>query len=73
MEKIVAYKTTDGVIFKDENTAKSHQGNIDLKAEIKYLVDSNFESILYRTSVHDFIIEHRSDIYKALKKYYRDE
>jgi hypothetical protein len=38
MEKITAYKLTDGSIVEDEGTARDKQAHINMKAELKELI-----------------------------------
>jgi len=63
MKKITAYKTTDGIVFEDENTAQEHQVELDWFEwySINYLPPEPDER-----DVFEWLIENRKEVMKLL-------
>lgn len=67
MEKVPAFKTSDGVLFENEVDAKKHQGVLDFEAwyeenkiygEYGYTVDCS--------SIKEWLLDNRTTILKLL-------
>lgn len=57
MEKITAYKLSDGTIVEDEGTARDKQAHINMKAEFKQLIYNSDMPAAHEDIIERFMVD----------------
>jgi hypothetical protein len=65
IEKVEAYKTTDGMVFAEQANAFGHQRDLDIKAAIKKIIDDHGYRGMSMEEVENIIFENHTAIVSA--------
>jgi len=66
LEKIEAYKTSDGKVHTSEHEAKKHEEKILIKEKIDEIVEEGCYRGMDKDDISNFIIENGAEIFTAL-------
>jgi len=68
VDKIEAFKTSDGQVFTDKKEADKYELAIEVRAELTKIVDDELYNGLDKRTVVDFLIENKSTLFSILSK-----
>jgi hypothetical protein len=69
MEKIQAFKTSDGQIFETKEQANTHQKEIQLKLNVEHFVEKKCYSGMEKEHIVDMILDNRLKLLSILNHF----
>jgi len=66
VEKIEAFKTSDGKVFTSKHEANAHEEKIIIKNKITEMVEKDLYNGMDKDTVIKFIVENKAEIFTAL-------
>lgn len=60
IQKIQAYRTSDGHIHEDESEAVRHQNRVDQRRRVEEIVNERYYSLIGASEIIDMIVENSS-------------
>ena len=66
IEKVEAFKTSDGKVFTAKHEANAHEEKIIIKEKISKMVDKDLYNGMNKDTVIEFIMENKAEIFTAL-------